>query len=44
MNESIIGERFGRLVVVGYHHSNKYKSTWRVTAWMPLPDPYNKGE
>ena len=25
MNESIIGERFGRLVVVGYHHSNKYK-------------------
>lgn len=28
MNESIIGERFGRLVVVGYHHSNKYKSTW----------------
>lgn len=20
------------------------RSTWRVTAWMPLPEPYNKGE
>jgi hypothetical protein len=28
IDESIIGKRFGKLVVISFHHSNKYKMTY----------------
>lgn len=32
IDESIIGKRFGKLVVISFHHSNKYKITYMYEA------------